>query len=118
LLQYFCDFRLKKTQDYIDFRLNELQEKIKYLKNKMAFVKAVVTGKIDLKSSKKVDIVDWISKNITKDESQIKTFLAIPFYEFVQESIEALDQRIKVENANYVSLSMVSPEQLYIKRLS
>lgn len=118
LLQYFCDFRLKKTQDYIDFRLNELQEKIKYLKNKMAFIKAVVTGKFDLKSSKKVDIVDWLNKNVTTDESQIKSFLSIPFYEFVQESVESLDQRIKVENANYVSLSMVSPDQLYIKRLS
>lgn len=118
LLQYFCDFRLKKTQSYIDFSLEELKKKIKYLQNKMSFVQAVVTGKIDLKTSKKADIVDWTNKNITTEESQVKSFLSIPFYEFAQESVELLDQKIKVENANYVSLSMVSAEQLYIKRLS
>jgi DNA gyrase/topoisomerase IV subunit A len=117
LVKYFCDFRVKKTQQYLDFKMDELQEKIKYLKQKQQFIKAVIADKIDLKKSKKSDVEQWIENNITDDTERIKAFVGISFYEFTQDAVEALDQKIKVENANYVSLTMVTAEQLYIKRL-
>lgn len=93
LIKYFVEYRLRKVSDKIKYNISEYENKLFYLQHKKNFIYDVISGKINLKLSKKQDVIEYIEQNITENEYG-RSFLSLPFYELTSDSLNKLDDKI------------------------
>lgn len=112
LVHYFVLYRLSKFEDKKEFDLFHLNERIDFLQGKREFLCSVIDGKLNVSKSTKNDMLDYIAKNITKNDEWAKKYVSTPVYAMTKDENQLLLNEIndlkqtKTELENKTSLEI------------
>ena len=112
LIRYFFKYRLTKIAEKIQYEIDAASNTLLRLKCKLKFVQSVISGKLDLRKSSKVDLLKFISDNITAEEFG-KQFVNIPVYSFTTDMVEELESEIEELKKLIETLNNTTPESRY-----
>lgn len=116
LIYYFVTYRTTKFSDKIEYDKKKLIDEIEYLNDKSRFISDIVDDEIVLRISTKAEVLDFISKWITKKDHG-KTFVNIPIYACTTDEVEKLRDIITSKEEELVKLNSVTPEKLFLDNL-
>lgn len=114
IVSYFCDYRLKKTEDKLARDIVVEQTKNEWLRAKKDFISVFM--KKNLTSVSKVDM-ESIALKITPKEDWVSKLIRIPAFEFTTNSVNELDAEITTSDDELVRLKSLDARTVFIERL-
>lgn len=114
IISYFCDYRLKKTEDKLARDIVVETAKNDWLRAKKAFISVFV--KKNLTSVSKTDMEN-IGLGITTNTDWVAKLIRIPAYEFTTNSVSELDKAISTSDAELVRLKSLDAKTVFVDRL-
>lgn len=117
LVAAFCDYRLKKTIEYLAYKIKEFNEKLKILSLKKSFIIDVIDGVIDFKKLDRVDLLNHLLNKNLADKDICETVMSMPSYSFTKDNVLKLQNEIDKVNAEIKSLENTDAKDLFIERL-
>lgn len=116
LIKYFCDYRLTKFSDKIEFQKQNLTQDITVMQHKVKWIDLVARGKVNFKKLDKTGLLQSVVELVTAEEHG-KRFINIPLYECTQESITALEIKIRQAMDELDLLKKTTPMTRYLEVL-
>jgi DNA topoisomerase-2 len=116
LIAYFVEYRLSKFGDKLEYEKETLISDIQEMKDRIAFIRAVITRKIDFRTMSKVQLLEYISENITTREWG-KTFVNIQMWACTNDSVETLAKKIETAESHYKILLTETSMSRYLSVL-
>lgn len=96
IIQEFCKVRLHYYQKRKDALLTKLEYDIDLLKNKIRFIKAVVTEEIIVHKMKKDELTDWLTTNeYSLHENKFDYIMRVPIYNLTIDKVDELENEVK-----------------------
>lgn len=117
LIQTFCDYRLKKIEEWLTYKVNELENKAKVLYLKQEYIKDVLANVIDFKKmDRKLLIQHLLSKKIV-DVDVCESTVNMPSYGFTTDNVAKLENDIKAIQLEISTITQTNAKDLFITRL-
>jgi DNA gyrase/topoisomerase IV subunit A len=111
LIAYFVDYRLTKFNDKISYDIREQKRSLEIASDRIKFIQAVINNKIDLRTTSRAGLLQFIGTHITAEEHG-KQFAGIPLYSCTNDAVDELlvkiqsykDEISRLEKMNAVDL--------------
>lgn len=118
VLKYFVDFRLKFYSKRKSYFLNKMDKEYLALKNKAAFIKLILDGKIKVNNIAKSKIEKDIATNkLDKIDNSYDYLLRMPIYSLTKEVFLKLKNDIKLKNNEIKETKKLKPKDMYLEDL-
>ena len=117
LVAAFCDYRLKKTQDYINYKIEEYIKKLSVLLLKIAYINDVIDGVINFKNINKAELLTFLVDKKIADKDVCESALSMPSYSFTVDNVIKLQNDINSVNTQLESFKSLDAKELFIERL-
>ncbi len=119
IVKYFVEFRLTYYDKRKEFLLNKMQHDVNVLSNRGRFIKAILDGKLEIKSRKKDQIIlDIEALGLAKIEDSYDYLLRMPLYSLTIELFDKLREDFKVKKLEIEKLKSTDPKAMYTDDLS
>lgn len=118
IVKYFCDYRLKKTVDFLDYEKKILTTDLEYFQAKKKFISSIIIKKdIDISKTTRANLEVFVLDNITKNKDFASKLIRMPIYEMTQDEINSLDVKISELKASIIVVENTDASKLFIERL-
>ena len=119
ILDEFYTVRLDFYQKRKDYILGKLQADIDLLKNKIRFVKSVVSEEIKVHKMKKADLEDYLCKEkYLKYEEKYDYLIKIPIYNFTTDMVSQLENDVKIADDKYKKIFETDAKDMWLHELN
>ncbi len=119
IINYFVTFRLDYYHKRKAFLLNKMQDDLNLLSNRGRFIKAILEGKLEIKSRKKEEILsDIVTLGLTKIDDSYDYLLRMPLWSLTKELFDKLREDFKIKKDDIEKLKATDPKDMYIADLT
>ena len=117
IIRRFVNFRIDKVQERIDYDLRKLEDDILWLKTKHAFVKDVVSKKINLMNFSRAELLEKCIEKYKVEKEIATKLLSIPVYDMTTDMIAELENKIAKLETEQKELSESNAKDVYLSML-
>ena len=117
LIAYFVDYRTTKFREKIDFDIAKQQYDLEVYRDKIKFIDAVNSNKIDFRKTTKQELLDFIFTSITEKDHG-KKFIHIPLYECTSDAISFLEEKQKEGELELKRLQSLDEKIIFSEKLA
>jgi DNA gyrase/topoisomerase IV subunit A len=118
MVDYFVKFRLGFYHKRKQFLLDRLTRESMILKNKIEFIRLIITGKIKVNNIPKATIITNIEKyKLDKIDDSYDYLLRIPLYSLTKELVDKLNEDYKSKLSEIEELKSKDPKDMYLSDL-
>ena len=119
IINYFVVFRLDYYHKRKAFLLNKMQDDLNLLSNRGRFIKAILEGKLEIKSRKKEEILsDIVALGLIKIDDSYDYLLRMPLWSLTKELFDKLREDFKIKKDDIEKLKANDPKDMYINDLA
>ncbi len=119
IITYFVDFRLSYYHKRKEFLLNKLNHDLNVLSNRGRFIKFILDGKLELKNSKKDDLIKEIGVlGLVKIDDSYDYLLRMPLWSLTKELFDKLRVDFKTKKDEIDILKSTDPKDMYFEDLN
>lgn len=118
LIKDFCDYRAGILAKRISLRLTEFNEDIRWLGVKMAFIQAIIGGKITFKNKKRDAVAKQIVASTDATQADVDRLLRINIISLTAEMVEELKEQQEACEGQLKFWKSTTPNDQFVSDLS